>query len=46
MLYGQNGVTGAKLRHDEYGHMKHGNLGDLVKFHLAGKSTGGRGGAG
>ena len=34
MLYAQNGVTDAELRHDEHGHMKHA---------LREKSTGGRG---
>ena len=34
MLHAQNGATDAELRHDEYGHVKHGNLGDLVKLYL------------
>ena len=47
MLYAQNRSTDAKLRHDEHGHLKHGNLGDLMKYRpLREKSTGGRGGAG
>ena len=32
MLYAQNGATDAELRYDEHGHLKHGNLGDLVEI--------------
>ena len=38
MLHAQNGATDAKSRHDEYGHMKQGNLGDFVKLYPRDKS--------